>query len=145
MYQSGQKENGWLSVESLAAKVTQFIRVGCLRMSEHVRGKHSLGCTVTISKALHNRHPRGVSLTSVCTVLCHFRSLGLGIARRPLVCWYHDKSIFYANDCRQSRWVHKSTSAMPYTKGEGHSIMVVDFISADYGWLASPDGHDSAR
>lgn len=27
-----------------------------------------------------------------------------------------------------------------YAKGEGHSLMVADFVSADYGWLHSLDG-----
>ena len=49
------------------------------------------------------------------------------------VLWLHDESIFYANDCREVRWVHKDETAKPKPKGEGISIMVSDFISADYG------------
>jgi hypothetical protein len=41
--------------------------------------------------------------------------------------------------------VHKNTSATPYAKGEGASLMVADFVSADHGWLQSPDGKESAR
>jgi hypothetical protein len=41
--------------------------------------------------------------------------------------------------------VHKSKTATPYAKGEGASQMVSDFVSADYGWLRSPDGKDEAR
>jgi hypothetical protein len=41
--------------------------------------------------------------------------------------------------------VHKNTSATPYAKGEGASLMVVDFVSADYGWLQSPDGKESVQ
>jgi hypothetical protein len=63
----------------------------------------------------------------------------------PVVRWYHDESIFYAHDRRESQWVHKSQSAQPYTKGEGYSLMVADFISADHGWLRSRDGQRSAR
>ena len=64
---------------------------------------------------------------------------------KPIVVWHHDESIFYANDRRKVRWVHKSETAIPYTKGEGASLMIADFVSADYGWLCSPDGTESAR
>jgi hypothetical protein len=64
---------------------------------------------------------------------------------RKVVIWHHDESIFYANDRRKTRWVHKTETATPYVKGEGASLMVADFISADYGWLCSPDGQESAR
>jgi len=33
----------------------------------------------------------------------------------------------------------------PYTKGEGASEMVTGLVSADYGWLQSPDGKEEAR
>jgi hypothetical protein len=61
------------------------------------------------------------------------------------VLWFHDKSSFYAHDRQKKRWVHKSEKAKPYAKGEGHSLMIADFVSADYGWLRSPDGKESAR
>jgi hypothetical protein len=63
----------------------------------------------------------------------------------PLVAWVHDESIFYANDRRTVRWVHKNKKATPQAKGEDASLMVVDFVSADYGWLCSPDGKESAQ
>jgi hypothetical protein len=62
-----------------------------------------------------------------------------------VVVWVHDESIFYAHDRRQSAWYHKDATAKPYAKGEGASLMVADFVSADCGWLRSPDGKDSAR
>lgn len=62
-----------------------------------------------------------------------------------IVCWYYDQSTFYANDCREVGWVHSSEKATPKAKGEGSSLMVADFVSADYGWLCSPDGIESAR
>jgi hypothetical protein len=65
--------------------------------------------------------------------------------KRHIVVWFHDKSTFYANDQRKSGWVHSSETAVPYTKGEGPSQMVVDVVSADYGWLRSPDGKQEAR
>jgi hypothetical protein len=61
------------------------------------------------------------------------------------VIWYHDESTFYANDRRKTYWVHKDEKAIPQPKGEGASLMVADFVSADYGWLRSPDGTESAR
>ncbi len=70
-------------------------------------------------------------------------------APRPLeqrvVYWWHDESIFYAHDRRVRRWVHKSEKAVPRTKGEGVSLMAADFVSAEYGWLRSPDGKEAAR
>jgi len=63
---------------------------------------------------------------------------------RNVVIWYHDESIFYAHDRRTVRWVHETEKAIPHSKGEGTSLMVADFVSADYGWLHSPDGKDSA-
>ena len=60
-------------------------------------------------------------------------------SRQKTVLWFHDESIFYANDHREVRWVHKDETAKPKPKGEGISIMVSDFISADYGWLSAPD------
>jgi len=67
------------------------------------------------------------------------------VSERRVVVWHHDESIFYANDRRKARWVHKSENAVPYTKGKGASLMVADFVSADYGWLCSPDGKERAR
>jgi hypothetical protein len=64
---------------------------------------------------------------------------------RRVVIWYHDESTFYANDRRLIRWVHKDETAKPQPKGEGVSLMVADFVSADYGWLRSRDGTESAR
>jgi hypothetical protein len=56
---------------------------------------------------------------------------------RRVVVWFHDESTFYANDRRRERWVHETEGAVPQPKGEGASLMVVDFVSADYGWLRS--------
>jgi len=36
-------------------------------------------------------------------------------------------------------------TAEPCAKGEGPSQMVADTVSADYGWLHSPDGEEKAR
>jgi hypothetical protein len=66
-------------------------------------------------------------------------------ANRRVVVWFHDESTFYANDRRKLRWVHKNETAIPHPKGEGASLMVSDFVSADYGWLRSPDKTKEAR
>jgi hypothetical protein len=62
-----------------------------------------------------------------------------------VVLWFHDESTFYANDRRKVYWVHKDETAKPHPKGEGASLMVADFVSADYGWLRSPCGQESAQ
>ncbi|KAJ3806804.1 hypothetical protein F5876DRAFT_68648 [Lentinula aff. lateritia] len=64
---------------------------------------------------------------------------------RIIVIWFHDESTFYANDQRQIIWVHNDDTAKPHAKGEGVSFMIADFVSADYGWLRSPDGTQTAR
>lgn len=64
---------------------------------------------------------------------------------RRVVLWYHDESTFYAHDRREERWVAKGETSVPRKKGEGASLMVADFVSADHGWLCSPDGKESAR
>jgi hypothetical protein len=72
-------------------------------------------------------------------------SNGLGSVGRKLVVWFHDESTFYANDRRKKRWCHVSEKAVPRAKGEGASLMAADFVSADYGWLRSPNGQEAAR
>ncbi|KAJ7211410.1 hypothetical protein GGX14DRAFT_331658, partial [Mycena pura] len=61
-----------------------------------------------------------------------------GTGRRVII-WYHDESIFYAHDRRRQTWYHKDAPAKPYAKGEGHSFMVADYFSADFGYLRDPD------
>ncbi len=60
------------------------------------------------------------------------------------VVWYHDESVFYAHDRQSIQWVHDTETEKPYAKGEGQSYMIDDFISADYGWLSSLDGSQTA-
>lgn len=62
-----------------------------------------------------------------------------------VIAWFHDESIFYANVRRKKGWYYKDMVAKPYTKGEGASIMIADFASADFGWLRLPDGKQSAQ
>ena len=68
-----------------------------------------------------------------------------GDSQCTVVVWFHDESIFYAHDRRQKCWAHMSEMPTPQPKGEGSSLMAADFVSADYGWLRSPDGTESAR
>ncbi|KAF9459536.1 hypothetical protein BDZ94DRAFT_1284360 [Collybia nuda] len=48
-------------------------------------------------------------------------------------------------ESRNPRPVVVCEKAVPRPKGEGASLMVADFVSADYGWLRSPDGTKEAR
>jgi hypothetical protein len=69
----------------------------------------------------------------------------INVDERHTVFWFQDETVFYANDRRERRWVPDTETAVPKPKGEGASLMISDFISADYGWLRSPDGTESAR
>ncbi len=64
---------------------------------------------------------------------------------KRVVLWFHDESIFYAHDQRRKTWYHKDAAAKPYWKGEGASLMITDFFSADFGWLQSLDGTQSTH
>lgn len=52
-----------------------------------------------------------------------------------LVLVTHDESTFYVNNCCKSMWTHKSDKATPQSKGEGPSIMILDFQTVDWGRL----------
>ncbi|KAJ7576211.1 hypothetical protein C8J56DRAFT_761853, partial [Mycena floridula] len=63
-----------------------------------------------------------------------------------VIIWYHDESIFYAHDRRRKAWYHKDAPPKPYSKGDGPSFMIADYVSADFGWSPkSLDGKKSAR
>ncbi|TFK89911.1 hypothetical protein K466DRAFT_574542 [Polyporus arcularius HHB13444] len=66
-------------------------------------------------------------------------------AVRPVRLLWHDESIFYANDRRVVYWVQEGAKAVPRAKGEGASMMISDFFSAEDGWLRSQDGQQAAR
>ena len=66
-------------------------------------------------------------------------------SERHVVVWYHNESTFYTNNQCKSRWVHSSETAILYAKGEGPLQMVADVVSANYGWLCSPDGIEAAH
>ena len=54
---------------------------------------------------------------------------------RRVVVWFHDESIFYDNNHWRLRWVQADEQSVPHAKGEGVSLMVADYVSANYGWL----------
>ncbi|THU85559.1 hypothetical protein K435DRAFT_685271, partial [Dendrothele bispora CBS 962.96] len=56
------------------------------------------------------------------------------------IVWFHDETIFYAHDRRRKKWYHKDVAAKMYQKGDGHSLMIADFVSCNFGWLCTPDG-----
>jgi hypothetical protein len=70
---------------------------------------------------------------------------GLRPYQDQTVLWFHNESTFYANDRWKVGWIHRDVTAVPQPKGEGTSLMVADFISADYGWLHSKDLSHVAR
>ncbi|KZV60498.1 hypothetical protein PENSPDRAFT_593984 [Peniophora sp. CONT] len=63
---------------------------------------------------------------------------------RPLVRWVQDESTYFEHDRRHEQWTRPGECPVPQPKGEGESIMIADFVSADYGWLRGGDG-SSAR
>jgi hypothetical protein len=64
---------------------------------------------------------------------------------RKTVVWFHDESTFYTNNRRKKCWCHITEMVVPKPKGKGASLMAAHFMSADYGWLQSPDGKDMGR
>ncbi|KAJ2970674.1 hypothetical protein NUW54_g12678 [Trametes sanguinea] len=66
------------------------------------------------------------------------------LPRRVRLFW-QDESTFFANDRRVVRWVNEREKPVPRAKGEGASLMVSDFFSAEDGWLRSEDGQTQAR
>lgn len=62
----------------------------------------------------------------------------------PVMVQFHDESIFYAHDCNHQTWYHKNAPAKPYTKGEGHSLMVAEYVSAKHNSLISRNGSQNA-
>ncbi|KAJ7658886.1 hypothetical protein B0H17DRAFT_1213092 [Mycena rosella] len=65
---------------------------------------------------------------------------------RRVILWNHDESVFYAHERKRKNWYHKDAAAKLHQKGDGHSLMVADFVSADFGWSpTSLDGKRTAR
>ena len=57
-----------------------------------------------------------------------------------LVLITHDESTFYQNDRRKTAWAQKNTRPVPQPKGDGQTIMVLDFLTSKWGPLR--DGHE---
>jgi hypothetical protein len=54
---------------------------------------------------------------------------------RPLVLVTHDESVFFQNDERKTCWSHQDSRPVPKPKGDGQSLMVSDFLTAEWGRL----------
>jgi hypothetical protein len=86
------------------------------------------------------------SATAIAVIVAYRSQFtGRPTHQQHVVVWYHDESTFYAHDWCKSGWVHSSETAVPYAKGKGLSQMVADVVSADYGWLHSPDGKQEVQ
>ncbi|KAF8596675.1 hypothetical protein BDV93DRAFT_454442 [Ceratobasidium sp. AG-I] len=64
---------------------------------------------------------------------------------RPLIIWTHDESTYIQNDQAQLIWNSPTPVNYPEPKGNGQTVMVSDFVSAERGFLTSPDGKTVAR
>jgi hypothetical protein len=58
---------------------------------------------------------------------------------RPLILVTHDESIFFQNDERTTCWSHQDSRPAPKPKGEGQSLMVSDFLTAEWGHLCDSE------
>ena len=62
------------------------------------------------------------------------------IGQFQLVLITHDESTFYQNNQHQIYWACPGTNGVPKVKGEGLTLMVSDFLTADWDPL-----HDDKR
>ncbi|KAF8593189.1 hypothetical protein BDV93DRAFT_461689, partial [Ceratobasidium sp. AG-I] len=67
-------------------------------------------------------------------------SLELQVGVKQVIVWFHDKSTFYVHNHQLVRWVFIGDHPTPFQKGEGSSIMVANYVSAEKGWLLGKDG-----
>jgi hypothetical protein len=51
----------------------------------------------------------------------------------PLILITHDESTFFQNDERTTCWNREDSRSVPKPKGEGQSLMVSDFLTAEWG------------
>ena len=58
----------------------------------------------------------------------------------PLILITHDESIFFQNNKRKTNWNCENSRPVPKPKGEGQSLMVSDFLTAEWCCL-----HDDIR
>jgi len=57
----------------------------------------------------------------------------------PLILVTHDESTFFQNDERKTCWSHQDSRPSPKPKGDGQSLMVSDFLTAEWGRLCDGD------
>ena len=57
----------------------------------------------------------------------------------PLILVTHDELTFFQNDERKTHWGHQDSWPAPQPKGEGQSLMVSDFLTAEWGRLRTSD------
>ncbi|EEB89585.1 hypothetical protein MPER_12299, partial [Moniliophthora perniciosa FA553] len=72
---------------------------------------------------------------------------GFAVPQGPrfrLILVTHDESTFYQCDRHKILWQHKNAVLAPERKGEGESLMVLDFLTPEWGRLVDNDG-DEAR
>ena len=51
----------------------------------------------------------------------------------------HNESTFFQNDERDTGWSHANTKSKPKAKGNGQTLMVLDFLTPDWGRLRNGD------
>jgi hypothetical protein len=61
------------------------------------------------------------------------------IGRFRLILITHNESTFFQNDQRKTLWERTGKDGVPRPKGEGQSLMISDFLSADWGRLRDND------
>ncbi|KAH7325204.1 hypothetical protein B0J17DRAFT_236894 [Rhizoctonia solani] len=69
-----------------------------------------------------------------------WRPMMLLPGEKPVIFWFHDESIFYANNRRLVQWVYIGEHPKPFKKGEGCSVMADDFFCPEWGWLRGLNG-----
>ena len=55
----------------------------------------------------------------------------------PLILVTHDESTFFQNNERKILWSHQDSQPTPKPKGDGQSLMVSDFLTAEWGRLCN--------
>ncbi len=51
----------------------------------------------------------------------------------------HDESTFFQNDECNMGWSHANSKPKLKAKGSGQSLIVLDFLTSDWGWLHNGD------
>ena len=56
-----------------------------------------------------------------------------------LILVIYDESTFYQNDQRKTCWEHQDSWPTPQLKGEGQSLMTLEFLTTEWGCLCNSD------